>query len=255
MDFKDIYVATRFFEGDAALAPTRLAQLTRFIDAMLALGVGGIGIAINSDVDRSSAVEFISARYAQQVRAFPVTPWGKFVPSLAALLQQGCAEGCGKLLCASVEVELSEPAVAALANALNDDTLVAGLRLPGHSFEPGEHACDGHRSPWNTAALWRVHNGLDRLGFASTGEALFDSTGRNAGVEEVSTIALYQQLYTDCGAVLLDENGIDWKTSLSSKPEAVQEKLRSKISRPAAQLAHAHLEPGRVLHIVCPASN
>lgn len=255
MDFKDIYVAARFFENDATIAATRLMQLTKFVDAMLALGVGGIGIAVHSDLDRSDAVRFVNARYPRQVQAFRVTPWGKFVPALAALLQQACEKGFVKLLCASVEVELNEFAMAALFEAVNEDTLVAGFRLQGHVFEPGEHACDGSRSPWNTAALWRVRNGLDRIGFASTGEALFETHGSNAGVEEVSTIALYQKLYADCGAVLLDTDGVNWQTSLSSKPETVTDKLQSKLSRPAAQLAHAKLEPGRVKHLSRSVSN
>ncbi|MBV8656913.1 MAG: hypothetical protein JO142_03725 [Burkholderiales bacterium] len=248
MDLSHIYIGTRFWQSEPAKSAERLEQLCEFVDAMLALGVGRVGIAINIDEDCSDAINHITARNDKRVEAFAVTPWGKFVPALEALLQRASAAGFGKLFCASIEVEIESIALAALDNEVNDATLVAGLRMRGHQFEPGEHACDGEHSPWNTAALWRIRNGLDRIGFASSGEAHADPTGENAGVEEVSTIAIYQKLYVDCGAVLIQTSGVAWDTDRSSRPEGLGKKLRTKKSRAAWQLEHAGLEPGRVHH-------
>jgi len=248
LNFSDIYVATRFWQEDPARSAARLGQLCKFIDAMLALGVGGIGVAVNVDKDCSGAIDHIATRYGKKVDVFAVTPWGKFVPALEALLRRASAAGFEKLLCASAEVEMDALTLAALDSEVNETILVAGLRMHGHQFESGEHACDGEHSPWNTAALWRIKNGLDRIGFASSGEALADPTGENAGVEEVSTIAIYQKLYGDCGAVLIQAAGTTWNIELSSKTDTLNKKLSTKNSRPAWQLKHALLEPGRVLH-------
>lgn len=250
MSFSHIYVATRFFEKDPAKAPLRLAQLQAFVNRMLALEVGGVGIAINTAIDRSDAMSHIAALGRANVTAFAVTPWGRFVPALQALLQAASVAGFPKILCISVEVEIDADALAALDREVHTTALVAGLRMPGHLFQPGEHACDGPRSPWNTAALWRVRDGLDRIGFASAGEALFDPSGKSAGIEEVSTIALYQKMYGDCGATLLDASHVAWNTDRASQPDALEEKLRSKQSRAARQLASAQLLPGRVQHRV-----
>jgi len=248
LDFSHIYVATRFFESDQAKVPARLARLDALVNEMLALGVGGIGIAVNVDVDCSDAIGHISSRYGEKVNAFPVTPWGRFFPALAALLGRASSAGFHKLLCISTEVSVDSRALAVLDSEVNDATLVAGLRMHGHQFEPGEHVCDGEHSPWNTAALWRIKNGLDRIGFASSGEALSDPTGKSAGVEEASTIGIYQKLYGDCAAVLIQSSGISWETDLSSQSGALEEKLRSKWARADWQLMHARLEPGKVRH-------
>jgi hypothetical protein len=170
------------------------------------------------------------------------------MPALHALLMDASCAGFQKLLCTSVEVNIDAVALAVLDAEVGASSLVAGLRMPGHQFEPGEHTCDGLHSPWNTAALWRVKDGLDRIGFASSGEALFDPGGNTAGVEEVSTIAIYQKLYEDCGAVLINSSGVTWNTDLSSQPSSFDQKLNTKSSRAAFQLEFAHLTPGKVWH-------
>jgi hypothetical protein len=248
LDFSHIYVATRFFERDRAKVPARLAKLEAFVDAMLALGVGGIGIAVNVDVDCSEAIDHLNSRCDEKVNIFAVTPWGMFMPALEALLKQASVAGFSKLLCVSVEVEIDTLALTALDNEVSEATLVAGLRMQGHQFKLGENTCNGEHSPWNTAALWRIRNGLDRIGFASSGEAHADPTGENAGVEEVSTIAIYQKLYADCSAVLIHTDEVAWDTDRSSRPDGLGKKLRTKNPRAAWQLEHAGLEPGRVHH-------
>lgn len=248
MSFQHICVATRFFESDPARAAVRLKQLDKFVANMLALGVGAIGIAVNIDADCSNAIRHIRSLGRETVKAFPVTPWGRFMPSLQALLQVASTAGFQKLLCISVEADIDASALAALDAEVNSSSLVAGLRMPGHVFQLGEHACDGLHAPWNTVALWRVKDGLDRIGFASTGEALSDPGGNSAGVEEVGIIAIYQRLYDDCGATVIDIGEVTWNTELSSKPASFDQKLHTKASRAALQLESAHLLPGRVQH-------
>jgi hypothetical protein len=247
-----LYLGGRFFERDAAQAAAARDKLQAFIARMSALNCfEQIIIAVNVEEDRSDAVGFIRSLGLPQVRALPVQPWGRFVPALDAILHVACKEQAQGLLFASTEVRLDAQAVACLQSQVDSQTLVAGLRFAGHDFAPGEHACTGSRCPWNTAALWRVPNGLDRIGFPAPGEALFSPDGELAGMEEVGAIAVLQKLYDDCGAKLISmaDGHYGWDTAASSRPDEVAAKIASKNARAAAQCAHAGLAPGRVQHL------
>jgi len=248
-----LYLGGRFFERDASQAAAARDKLQAFIARMSALGCfEQIIIAVNVEDDRSDAVAFIRSLGLPHVRALPVQPWGRFVPALDAILYIACKERAQGLLFASTEVWLDAQAVACLQSQVDGQTLVAGLRFEGHDFAEGEHECIGSRCPWNTAALWRVPSGLDRIGFPSPGEALFSPDDKQAGMEEVGAIAVLQKLYHDCGAKLIamPDGHYGWDTAASSRPDQVAAKIASKNARAAAQCAHAGLKPGRVRHLM-----
>lgn len=253
MSMPKIVVGNRFFEMNPDNGEKARAKLSSFIDNMFATGrVEKVVIAVNVAADKSGAMEFIGGMNDPNVVAIEVTPWGKFVPALSALLEYACMSGADGIFYASTELRIEQSALDALIVQVDDQTLVAGLRLEGHAFDPGQNECNGNTCPWNTAALWRVKDGLDRLGYPSIGEALFDPTRKNAGVEEVNAVNLYQKIYTDCGAKLIQASGTDWNTAQSNGGDAAtfDWKMSKKYPRPEAQRAHAMLQAGKVMHII-----
>jgi hypothetical protein len=250
-----LVLGNRFFERDPGKAASALARLGAYIARMAALDrFARIVIAVNVAQDRSGAVDYLRQLNLPQVLALEVQPWGRFMPALDAVLRVACEEGAQGLLFASTEVWLDAAAVDCLRAQVDATTLVAGLCLEGHDFAPGRHACTGSRSPWNTAALWRIPNGLDRIGFPALGEAWFSPDAEQAGMEEVGAIAVLQSLYGDCDArlVAMAPGHYGWDTAASSQPRQVAAKIASKNARAAAQCLHAQVAPGRVLHLRCP---
>ena len=80
------------------------------------------------------------------MRVLPVTPWGRFVPALNAIVAQCADEGMGCVLVASAEVWIDRAAADALWSELfggdggEDDgaeTLVVGVALRGHDYRAG----------------------------------------------------------------------------------------------------------------------
>jgi len=198
----------------------------------------------------------------------PVTPWGKFVPALNALVGWAATlpgGGAVRILFASAETTLAPASVALLLDHVDDDTLVAGCALPGHDYHEettsttGAVPLTGRTTPWNTCAVWNVPK-LATTGFPLVAEGLhWQQEGGEgtlapgpAGVEEASAIALLQRTLPAGTAVakLVRVPGVQWEVDWedAERREWHERKMRSKTERAAVHLRTLGLE-GTVLHV------
>ncbi|GLE09401.1 hypothetical protein PINS_up021010 [Pythium insidiosum] len=109
------------------------------------------------------------------------------------------------LLFQSLEIDVASSGIHHLRTHFQDGAdLVVGAALPGHAFQPERPQpvpLDGLSTPWNTLALWDLRQ-LAKIGFPLVGDGLgVDGGAATAGVEEVSTIALYQHALPSTSAV------------------------------------------------------
>lgn len=241
-------VGTRFFEKDLAKAGDSLKRLVAFVTAALVAGAEKVYVAVNLEEDRSEAIR---QSWPDGVSVFPVTPWGKFVLPLNAIIMMARSElGAGaKLLLSSVEVSLIREKIDQLFNYMDDRTLVVGAALQGHQYEPGTHQrATGREVPWNTFSVWNPEY-LWTTGFPLLGDGIMNDPS-TAGVEEVATIAILQRLYPNLEAKLVSV-GDAWDTSHfdGERLAAHEKKMSSKNDRPAKQLASVGLEGPTVIHL------
>ena len=200
----------------------------------------------------------------------PVTPWGRFVPALNAIVSHCADAGVRRLLVASAEVRLSRGGMDALVAKFDDhgdeggcETLVVGAALRGHDYRGGcggghdeagvEVALTGRTTPWNTCALWDVPK-LSLTGFLLVSEGLHPPEGA-AGVEEVATIAVLQRILSPRRAraklVALSGNMVSWEEDFDNdagRREWHEKKMESKVSRARRQLELLGLYDGVVMH-------
>lgn len=239
-------IGTRFFGKDPAKDLPRLAV---FLEA--ALKLGDVFVAVNTDEDTTNTLAFIAMNYPS-VDAFSVTPWQKFVPALNAIVYRAATSGANRLLLASVEFPPTEEQVVQLLEHINSDTLVAGACFLEHNFQcPSSDDVRGTGTtvPWNTFAVWNIVH-LAKLGFPLAGDAPFDP--RQAGVEELTTIALYQALFSlKAKLVRIQEFVEKWNTKGWDKERLAKHeaKMASKEARPKAQMEWAGLEAPTIMHI------
>lgn len=247
-------VGTRFFEKDISKVEASLARLTAFIVAALAAGAEKVYVAVNLEEDRSEAIR---QHWPDKVSVFPVTPWGKFIFPLNAILLMARSElaAGSKLLLSSVEVGLTPEKVESLNAHFNGNTLVVGGALQGHHYRnlnSGEvcikHAT-GREVPWNTLALWNPKF-LWATGFPMLGDgSLVDPA--TAGVEEVVTIAMLQKIFPHTTAKLVSIGDNAWDTSHfdGQRLSAHEKKMMSKEDRPAKQLESIGFNGPTVFHL------
>ena len=183
-----------------------------------------------------------------------VEPWGKFTFALNVAVQHASDNGFEVIAFQSVEMRVKQPVISALLSLFTDErVLVVGPVLEGHEFSPGEVSLRGRTCPWNTLALWRV----DLLGLTGFPSVADGREGVEAGVEEVSTVALLKHLRPEAKAVLVS---IRSRESIHWDLEAVEadaerrawheKKMRSKDDRPAKHLQLLGLPPTFVEHVV-----
>ncbi|KAG6610244.1 Cation Diffusion Facilitator (CDF) Family [Phytophthora cinnamomi] len=211
--------------------------------------------------------EVASGAIAGKVEIIQMLYWGKFVPALNALVGTAADHfpEADTLLLQSLEIEVDAAGVALLRSNFDPaHDLVVGTALPGHTFQPDPAVqpleLSGLTSPWNTLALWNLQQ-LTKIGFALMGDALrleVEGVGPAGGDEEVSTISMYQQLFSNSPAAparakLIRVPGVVWQVADFKDPERVAwhtMKMRSKKQRTAAQMAHfGGVAPGRVYHL------
>ena len=108
-------------------------------------------------------------------------------------------------------------------------------------------------APRNALAVWRVEK-LAMTGFVAIGNGSLP--GSAAGVEEVSTITVIQQLRTavgqsDAQAKLLRIPGVGWDTQWAdeARKESHAKKMASKQERAAQHLEMLQLQTARVCHV------
>jgi hypothetical protein len=90
------------------------------------------------------------------VTILDVRPWHGVTNALNALLYEARQAGARCILYMSCEIAVSASDVARVVSAVDQETLVAGARLPGHDYAVGVHEAVWERTPWNTFACWRI---------------------------------------------------------------------------------------------------
>ncbi|GLD99390.1 hypothetical protein PINS_up008109 [Pythium insidiosum] len=195
------------------------------------------------------------------VRVVPLSFWGRFVPALNAIVSTAATDfpDAAHLLFQSLEIDVASSGIHHLRTHFQDGAdLVVGAALPGHAFQPERPQpvpLDGLSTPWNTLALWDLRQ-LAKIGFPLVGDGLgVDGGAATAGVEEVSTIALYQHALPSTSAVrakVVAVPGLEWHVQRFDDEERQrwqERKMQSKRDRPAKQLAHLGVPTGVVYHL------
>eukprot|EP00581_Thalassiosira_minuscula_P008596 CAMPEP_0183706554 /NCGR_PEP_ID=MMETSP0737-20130205/3330_1 /TAXON_ID=385413 /ORGANISM="Thalassiosira miniscula, Strain CCMP1093" /LENGTH=289 /DNA_ID=CAMNT_0025933969 /DNA_START=166 /DNA_END=1035 /DNA_ORIENTATION=- len=195
------------------------------------------------------------------IQILPVTPWGKFVPALNAIVSWCARKGVRYLLAASAEVQLTEEVLGVMKQKLDlERTLVVGTALQGHEYKSTigeaekEVELTGRTTPWNTCSLWNVPK-LALTGFLLISEGLHpeeDGTEGASGVEEVCTIATLQRILQpeNAQAKLVSIPGTSWGQDFGNdekRREWHERKMMSKYSRAKKQLDLLGLS-GTVIH-------
>ena len=244
---REIIIGTRF----CGKKPEDLRIVTDFVYGALDRNVKKTLVAVNADEDKSGILAEFEKRYNREaVEAFPVTPWGKFVQPLNALVLKAAQEGASYLLLASVEVMITPEIVSSLLEEMQDKyVLVAGAAMPGHDFSedffmPGT----GITVPWNTLAMWRLKY-LANIGFPLVWDMPFRP--EMAGVEELAAIAVCKAVYPHLKVVLKRVPGIvelDMSGWDADRREAHVKKMQTKKIRSAWQMSFLGLPFPSVHH-------
>jgi len=195
------------------------------------------------------------------VSVLPVTPWGKFIPALNAIVIWAARKVARYLLFVSAEVQLTEEVMGVMKKKLDlETTLVVGPVLQGHEYkatiseEEAEVNLTGRTTPWNTCGLWNVSK-LALTGFLLVSEGLHpEEDGRegSGGVEEVCTIATLQRILRpeNAQAKLISIPGTSWGQDFGNdekRREWHERKMMSKYIRAKRQLDLMGLS-GTVIH-------
>jgi hypothetical protein len=194
---------------------------------------------------------------SDNIHILPVTPWGKFVPGLNALVFHAKSQRQADLIMfVSAEVQLSYTTVLTLCQNVteNNNVIVAGAAMNGHQYHCDASATNGppdpqivplmgRTTPWNTLCVWD----LEKLSL--TGFSMVSDLGKSAGVEECVAIALLQKLFPKSEARLLKVDGIEWEDTFQDEERQKwhDEKMKSKVERPKTQLELLGLS-GTVVH-------
>lgn len=247
---KKIVVASRFFEQTSE----KLSIIQKF--ATISCASFNTLVAINTATDKTDSEAYLETNFPGV--AVPVTPWGKFVQPLNALVMLTAEKhGADYLLLASAEFPPTPEQADRLLQHMDDRTLVVGARFSEHKRvdeKPitGKVPCDGSTTPWNTFALWNMKH-LSKIGFPLMGDSPYDRS--QAGVEEAVTIGVYQRMFPgNCEAKVVPVPGIGgvWNTEGWSAERHTKhaQKMASKVSRPANQLLMMGIPAGHVIHLV-----
>mmetsp|Transcript_24153 Transcript_24153/g.45583 ORF Transcript_24153/g.45583 Transcript_24153/m.45583 type:complete len:331 (-) Transcript_24153:47-1039(-) len=230
--------------------------------------IQGICNEMNETCENDSA-DAPAAQGQVSIDVLPVTPWGKFVPALNAIVGWSARRGASYLMLASAEVEITSGAVDVMKSHImySDDILVVGAALQGHTHyaphggQEKEVNLDGRTTPWNTLAMWNLPK-LALTGFLLVSDGLHpDEDGREGvgGVEEVCTIATLQRILSKerAKAKLISirpesEGGksVTWGQDFGGdeqRREWHERKMRSKLTRAQLQLDLMGLS-GKVIH-------
>lgn len=211
-------VATRFWEPKPENIPAAVEKLRKWVDAANAVGAADVLIAINIREDAGT----IAACKAAGVKAYfmPIENWGKFVPSLNAMLYETYQREVSCILYASAEFPVQQVVVDHMLavysmegygkwdtapplsqayvyadQSSGNSPLVVGAAFGEHSFERSDSdvfkiidGANGNQIPWNTMAMWNVKRLMSHCGFPSSGD--WPTDPKMAGVEEFDVLAL-----------------------------------------------------------------
>jgi hypothetical protein len=242
-------IGSRFF---GKYSQEDFPRLEKFVRA--AVIHGNVYIAIDTDRDRTNALQYVNEFRDDcsdnPIEGFSVSPWFKFVPALNALVYKAATAGAEYLLMASVEFPPEDKWIGKLLKYMDPKTLVVGVKFAEHEFQEGVVSGTGASVPWNTFAIWNL-SFLSKLGFILVGDAPFNPS--IAGIEELTTIALYQKLfrYSKAKLVSISDFPQEWNTDGWSEEHRARhiEKMASKKTRGEIQLRYLGLNPPVVRHI------
>ena len=253
VDRKKLVIATRLHLGNALSPPTpkNLKNLLRKFEALASSVDNAFPVVAVDATPRMEGYDYVQAvrdnlQESSNVHVLPVTPWGKFVPALNAVILHSNVIDADLVLFVSAEVSVSPESIHALCLSVVEDqqTLVAGAAMNGHLYSADtEVELNGRTCPWNTLAVWDVRK------LALTGFSLCSDIGDSAGVEECAAIALYQKLFPDTKAKLVQLADISWEESFDDDERRSwhERKMNSKVERAMQQLQALNLA-GKVLH-------
>lgn len=252
---KNIVANLKKIADDGALVNEYETEILIAVDATPKLEGYDHVEAVRSALESCQSVDDDDRR--DNVHILPVTPWGKFVPALNALVLQAKTHFQADLLMfISAEVELSSTTVRTLCQTVieNENVVVAGAALNGHDYHDDPSGTNkptnrrvvpltGRTTPWNTLCVWN----LDKL--SMTGFSLISDLGKSAGVEECVAIAMLQKLFPESEARLVKVDGISWEATFQDEERQKwhDEKMKSKVERPKNQLELLGLS-GTVIH-------
>lgn len=235
-------IGTRFFASD----PQKAEVIESFVRMSRECDADAVLVAVNTEEDRIDTLNNPKIK-GERVEVFAVTPWGKFVQPLNALVLKAKSLGMDYFLSASADMAFTDGQIQSLFDHMDEITLVVGAALEGHNLQKGVVVGNGRTVPWNTLAVWNLDY-LVRTGFLLIGDNPSDPA--NAGVEELTTIALLQRLY-GVKAKLVAVPGVKWKTDDfdPERREKHEKKMRSKIERPREQMKILKIQAPTIIHI------
>lgn len=265
-----LVIATRLHLGRASEPPSteKIRGWIRNLQSMLE----SVDIAEKAIIAVDATPKLDNYDYVQAIRdqitstsleVLPVAPWGKFVPALNALVVRAVEFDADQIMFVSAEVSASSSSIQELSKHCNDATvLVAGAALPGHVYQhspenaTSDHATPlaptiveltGRTTPWNTLAVWNLSK-LKLTGFLMVS----DTVGASSGVEECVAIAASQKLFSSSQsrAKLVHLSDVSWEETFDDveRRKWHEQKMKSKVERPALQLKLMQLSGATVEH-------
>ena len=258
-----LVIATRLHLGNASAPPSSekirgwiqnlrgMADSVQAIQAVVAVDAtpkieGYNFVKVIEEEIRQEASSSKQSQECTPVQVLPVTPWGKFVPALNALVFHSYTVcGADQILFVSAEVSVSETSIRRLCAKCSapENILVAGAALSGHLYSYNSEATGGSKTvalngrtcPWNTLAVWNL------APLSLTGFLQLSDIGPSAGVEECLAIATHQTLFPDgtSKARLVKLDDVSWESNFGDDEERKQwheRKMNSKLERAGAQL-------------------
>ncbi|RUP51448.1 hypothetical protein BC936DRAFT_148125 [Jimgerdemannia flammicorona] len=155
-----ILTCARIHRQNASTHPIDLTLLARLLHASPTYSAGLAIATDGDDPDLVRAVEALirvePARQGFEVLIIPVSPYGRFVTPLNAMIARAAKDGYERMLFQSLEVVVGRAEIEALAGMMDEDTLVVGKAFDSHAFVLGMNKLTGLTTPWNTCALWDV---------------------------------------------------------------------------------------------------
>ncbi len=241
-------IGTRFW--DKGKSPST-EKIKKFIDKALKISDMVI-VAINTQEDKSNALDLLTKDKIDNLIILPVNPWG-FTFAMNALIYTAGLKSHKYLLSQSVEIEPNKDSLEQMLGEMNDDTLCVGARLEGHDFRKGQVVANGRTIPWNTCRFLNLPY-YQIYGFPLIGDTAFDPS--LSGVEELCADSLAQKMLSSenkkLQIKLMEVEGIKWSNSFENEPErkkAHDNKMMLKYQRPQIQLDLTKLPPATVIHL------
>lgn len=241
-------IGTRFF----GQTQHDLVQLVDWVSSVRNVTAAPLFIAVAVNLDQLDSFNVLQEIFPHSdVHVIAVDVWG-YTTALNSIVLRTSQMGFDVLFAVSHEVHFEEEHLTHMFEHLNDDTLVVGLKLPGHRFSKGSKRLDALTVPWNTCAVWDLKK-LAKTGFLMCAEK-FQQDDPEFGMEEVPAVSFLQEISgpENAQAKLLLVDGIKWGVDFSD-PERLakhKQKMQSKLKRGEAQLKCLKLDSGIVQHIV-----